>query len=179
MRRFRARLLSPLCIILAAVVPCAAGADDVSAALSIVEIGAPIRLEIDGMTLVEGPFHGLQGDSLTLQLDGRATTWGLSTVTTVWQSRRSRKRGALIGGAIGAVALGIVAYNAAHTAGCWFECSGWPLEEPSTLDLVTAATAGAVAGFGIGAGVGALVFPKSETWIQTFPKARSPWSVGE
>ena len=145
--------LSAFSIILAGLAPCTACADDASAALSTVAIGAPIRLEIDGMALVDGSFRGLQGDSLTLQLDGRATTWSLTSVTTVWQGRRSRKRGALIGGAIGAVALGIAGYTAAQTPRCLFECSGWPLEEPSTLDLVTAGTLGAIGGFAIGAGV--------------------------
>lgn len=178
MRMLLAALLSSSSAIPFTLMPSTASAGSPSAALSSIGVGTPIRLELTGVTLVEGSFLGLHGDSLILRVDAGPTAWSLSSVTAVWQRRMSRRRGALIVGTIGAVALSIAAYNGAKSPGCWFECS-WPPAEPSTLYLATSTAVGAVVGFAVGAGVGAIAVPRSESWIQTFPQRRSPWSFDE
>ena len=150
-----------------------AGAEDRLQVFSATEVNAPLRVEIDDLTILTGCYRGLRGDSLILETDGRATMWSIASVTSVWERKVTRRRGLLIGATTGAVALGVLAYSVAkHPIGLG---SAEPRSEPSTGDLYAATTIGALAGFFIGAGVGSLIIPKSENWVQTFPKPRSPW----
>jgi hypothetical protein len=111
---------------------------------------------------VEGRSGGAVGDTLLLYAAGGAVARApLAAVDSLWVAGRGTKRGALIGGALGATALatiGVLFVRGFCAAGD--DCSG---DFPGVIAL--GGVAGGAAGGLLGAGLGSAV----RTWRRVYP----------
>jgi len=129
-----------------------------------------VRLELGSGQLYEGflvyrhwPRVGLVDGDSTSVLDGQE-------IVAIWQRGVDKTRGGLVGAAIFAIPVAVLAYAIASQGPCFYECSDFEDSWDSEGSEVGWATVGgAVAGGAVGFVVGALVSEGTPSWYRSFP----------
>ena len=119
--------------------------------------GKQVRVAVAGHRRT-GAYLGTAGDNLTLGAPAPPSRIPLGSIDTLWARGTAWKPGAIVGGSLGAVLIGL--YVAA-VAGV---CDSADCPEPATAGVV-GGLVGAAGGALVGAGIGALI-PK---WKRRYP----------
>ena len=155
----------PLALVLLLLAPRAVRAQDsVPSAASVLQPGVArrqlVRLTVEQVRVM-GRLTGLTATQVALGTDAGVRPIDLSAIDTVWVPQSSAGRGALIGGLVGALALGVLGSVAVSDFCSNQSCNG--------DGALTGAAVGGAVGFAGGALVGALFGALSPRWKQRFP----------